>query len=853
MQERKRPEKNKALPELHSSVTEILVANGRAFQPFIRTFRYTGENISKANLGTLLGVFEIDDQSEDSAYIVNFLASVAKKEYFNNPRRGAIESFEAALHKINLALAELVKHGNVTWLGKFHGALGVLEKNNLHFSVSGHAIILLLRNGTIADISDGLASDESHIHPIKTFVEVSSGRLNTGDQVLVSTPELPALFGLEELNKHATRLGNERFTQFLKTALINELDMAGLLVADVSESVPSDETAAPEKKAPKSKPIRVNNVFSQSAFTPKSPDELPSVSEILVAQQEEKEDEYIDSKTGHIYVQGEATETSDRHPFLEGLLATLQEFPRTITILFRFLNKHLRRSKKQSVIFIENINEESRALGKKIARSVRRQGRKYHDAQEKRALEKKERENVLVQTTPPTPILPANTETKKAVSVVSDIPQPNIPMPQEYSLPHPEIKESSTIPITAPDSQLPHFLKEKLAQFYQKKETLKQSSPKFETARTETLSVLSKVFTQVKLLVLKGAHLGRKTYQRLSYFLRQRFAQIPATHTTKSGSQQIIERIVLLVRKYVSFRLLLITSAVLFVGISGAVWYFFTPTDLPQETTAPTLSENPLTTPGNQTAPPASGELSLLLTDIPGPIIASVILDDQVYAVTEKSIIAVNENKSFPLPGGSRAQFATAMDDLRLIFVYTENNHLYAFSPITKSFVENTLPLDSSVVVSGIDTYLTYLYVLDSTSDQVYRFPRADGGFGAGTPWLKESAAIENTAQLTVNETLFIGLDQAIIKGFFRGRNSTTFEIPNGGLSINDLYTHPGLANVYGLDATHKRILIWNQDGRLVKEISHDKLSEGITLSANEKQGEFFISTSNSLLSYKLR
>lgn len=74
------------------------------------------------------GIFEIDDSSEDSKYIVNFLFSVAKNEYFCNPRRGATESFEAALHKINVALAEIVKHGNIRWLGKLHGTIAILRE-----------------------------------------------------------------------------------------------------------------------------------------------------------------------------------------------------------------------------------------------------------------------------------------------------------------------------------------------------------------------------------------------------------------------------------------------------------------------------------------------------------------------------------------------------------------------------------------------------------------------------------------------------------------------------------------------------------------------------------------------------
>ncbi len=72
-------------------------------------------------------------------------------------------------------------------------------------------------------------------------------------------------------------------------------------------------------------------------------------------------------------------------------------------------------------------------------------------------------------------------------------------------------------------------------------------------------------------------------------------------------------------------------------------------------------------------------------------------------------------------------------------------------------------------------------------------------------------------------------------------------------MNIMSLYTLPGLANVYGLDAEHHRILIWNQDGRLIRELSHEKLTDGRTLSVNEKQGELFIGTTDTLLSYKLK
>lgn len=158
MAERKPPSKNTTAPVLERTVSDILVAENRSAEPFVKTFVLSGDNVTKMDLGTLVGVLEIEEKSEDSAYIVNFLASVAKKEYFSNPRRGPIESFEATLHKINVALTELVKHGNISWLGKLHGALGILEKNHFHFSVTGEGSILLFRGDSCMEISEGLAS-----------------------------------------------------------------------------------------------------------------------------------------------------------------------------------------------------------------------------------------------------------------------------------------------------------------------------------------------------------------------------------------------------------------------------------------------------------------------------------------------------------------------------------------------------------------------------------------------------------------------------------------------------------------------------------------------------------------------
>lgn len=841
MQEKKRQAKTPSIPELKSSVAEILVANGRSFQPFIRTFSYTGENVSKSSLGTLVGVFEIDEMSEDSAYIVNFLASVAKKEYFNNSRRGAIESFEAALHKINLALAELVKHGNVAWLGKFHGAIGVLEKNSLHFSVTGKANIILFRNNTLSDISEGLSSEESHAHPIKTFVEVSSGRLMLDDRIVITSPELLALFSLDDLTKNARRMDHDRFTQFLKTALVNELDMSGALIIDIHEEIAAPRPKTSKKQSAEATVEHVNNVFSQSAFSEKNGkaevlrEDAPLEEEMT---KEKEREEYVDSKTGHIYVQGAEPGTTRQNLQLERFLLGFQD---TASSFFSAQGKWLRKGKKQIILGFHILQEGSTVLGKRLSRTIRRQWRKQRAALKKKSAPLPEPELTPTAVAMPTP------------TFVSDIPRPKkeeapLPVPpQEEMIVLEEtfeevviLEEEKEVPRNT--GEVPQFMKEKLALFYrrERQQTIEPNALKTEA----TIEKAEKTLSLVQSFFIDLLRRTKTFFQELSLGEK-------AVH--------LLENISITSKKYWRYFTNLPSEKKRFVLIGGGallcgaiLGFFFLQPGTPREDTQ-TSQNQPSVLPETKKTDATSNDITTVLGTVSDAIITSVVLNDQAYAISTKSVITVSENRAFALPDGNTAKFAAAMDDLRLIFVYTESGRLYAFSPISKTFVENTLSLSEGARVAGIGTYLTYLYVLDSQNDQIYRFPRATGGFGAGTPWLRDTITIEDQAHLAVNETIFISPNSSTIEGFFRGRKSATLESPRDGLSVSSLYTYPDLINIYALDQEHQTLLVWNQEGKLLNTYSNEKLSEARSLSVDEKTNEAFIGTENSLLSFKLK
>ncbi|TXH02579.1 MAG: hypothetical protein E6R05_03945, partial [Candidatus Moraniibacteriota bacterium] len=306
-----RKREGKTLSSLRYAFHAITVGSGKHAEPYIIAFHHKSDNVAGRTLGTLFGFFEVEVHDEDAAYIVNFLASVAKKEYFANPRREVEDGFETTLHKVNVALAEIAKEGNISWLGHLHGVIAAISHDTMYFSATGDGVLSLSRDEMLRPISDGLADSLSEPHPLKTFTEVASGKLMDHDVLLALSPAVWTLFTPDDLKRNLARLGPEAFEQFLRTALINELPIAGAVMVSVtSESLPAPkkETTSPETAT------TLENVWSGRTF------EQARIARIQAAEQSmatkapaaapEREKEYIDTKTGHIYLQGE-TETAE--------------------------------------------------------------------------------------------------------------------------------------------------------------------------------------------------------------------------------------------------------------------------------------------------------------------------------------------------------------------------------------------------------------------------------------------------------------------------------------------------------------------------------------------------------------
>lgn len=777
---------DKKIPGLEPDFQEILVCRNPKDHPFIEIFTAKPENVFQENLGTIFGVFEITGALEDSSYIVNYLISVMKKEYFSRPKRGPIESFEAALHKANLALSKLASHGNVSWIGHLNAVCAVIEKNNLHISNTGTASALLLRSSSLTNISEG-GEEISEPNPLKTFQDVLSGRMENNDKLILTTDSIFEIFSMEEIKRSALKFSQSEFIQFLNTALINEMERASVLVIDMAEKKEEEEIILPEK-------VSALNAFSQESFQRTPPertlqqkqDEKKELIEELKVEYQKTKDGFVDKKTGHIYIKDGDTQYDSQTSKLEYVSSAKHKLSSASRNLFS--------------AFQESFGS---ALGK---------------LKSKRTLK---------------PEIASDSVSNESFH------QPPYQSPLT-------IKEE---PVKKPFS-----FKEKIGPIFEKTvQSLKNSfisiknvliykilTPAYQGAKKLTALLITKYKTR------KAASSNLPPTPSYSYLENPTKPKILsfAGNLLPSFSKikNIFENISLKQKIYAG---LAIVALII-------IPYFIVRYEKKSEESTP-ISETaqsiivPLENDKN-----VSRVESLNSVYQNKNVLSTVNINGKNFAVSINSIASLEDNKDYPLSQDfENADLVSQMDDLNFIFII-KNKKIASFSASAKKFQNNNISIPEEAEIVSARSYLTYLYILDSKNNQIYRYPRAEGGFGDKTDWLKEKADLSDAKDMAINDNVYI-TDGKNINKFFRGKKQEYAVEETATPIIPDkLYTKPASENLYVLDKTNSRIIKLDKDGKIISQFYNSEIASAENFSVDEEAGLIYISKSAEIKSFSM-
>lgn len=132
---------------------------------------------------------EDTDETSPARTLLDAVAAVLRDEYYRDPGREMLASFEAALTAANSRLAAAAERGDSDWLSNLHGAIAAFHARTLHVSRVGNSSLFLARRGRLTDIGEGLA-DPGIQNPRAAFMNIASGTVAEQDTLTLSGPQL---------------------------------------------------------------------------------------------------------------------------------------------------------------------------------------------------------------------------------------------------------------------------------------------------------------------------------------------------------------------------------------------------------------------------------------------------------------------------------------------------------------------------------------------------------------------------------------------------------------------------------------------------------------------------------------
>ncbi len=791
---------------LKMKLNEVFVAKSVKNRAYIEQFTHTSVNFTQKHLGTICGFFVIRNESKYNAHIVNVLTSEIKKEFFSVSRRSISEAFESALYKCNKVLTKLAEEGNTEWLGSIDGAVCAFDTSTIYFSVTGEASVYLIRDRNIINISEGLASQEAHEFPMKTFVDTSQGPLYEFDRVIVTSKELLHLISPAELKNNSIRFSDEEFNQLISTILKNESNLAATTIINVSKKTIKEPIINSETKLSNEEELNQQiNAFGADTFIQKEK-KSPEIDTNNKEEIEKKPKEnYTDKRTGHIYVKANKSSSEERTQFSV------------------ILNK----AKDVTSDLSYEIKTQSSKISYKLAKSSKK------TFEELKLFMKSERVKQVIPNTKK-----FLKEKSKQVSGITT-----------------KIKNQKKTLENKNKSQNEKKKKEK-------KDTEATPNPKIDTIiNTENVSVKN---SKNEEKTSKKKEIGKKIISQTkkikdkSKVLVNKFKE---KNDNKESKEDKTQNLKLLKNFFVTKRnkMIFVVSFVCFLILVPVVLDKIynkkqivlvkeDEIDVSDEKSSPNKDEKKSKNSQQTKEDKNTKEIGTKITDVSNTKLITPLTNGTVLITTTNSFIKIDKNnkkstKAIPKEYGNLV-LATYMSDLSYVFFITDKNTMYSYSPKVDKFekqkIKQTLNYKN---IKALNSYLTYIYTLEG--DKIKRFARIEGGFDKPVIWYK-GTSFTKTTSCSIDGDIYVANNKKL--SIFSQKNITNKHIDNN-TKVDIVYTDENSNLFWVLDKANKNLKAYDKKTlSLVNTIDNDILNKTTNIAV--KKNTVIISTNTSI--YKI-
>lgn len=295
---------------------------------------------------------------------------------------------------------------------------------------------------------------------------------------------------------------------------------------------------------------------------------------------------------------------------------------------------------------------------------------------------------------------------------------------------------------------------------------------------------------------------------------------------------------------------------ILFLLLILIVWFFLFFVFKKEKPTLSeeTISDNVNSEQKNNSSSQINSTTLKELIDLPEKVQFSTFLKKQLYFVSENNTfyqvdISNQEKpnlKKIDLPSEvSAIKNIVSMNDLNLVFLITEKE-IFSYSPVTEKILSNeisNLPTNKTASFS----YLTYLYLLDSSANQIVQYPRAGTGFGTQKNWLKEPADLNQAIDFSADDSIFVLFSDGKIVKYFRGKKITEFYLTKNNQKIISKKIQTSLDSewLFLLSPEQKTVFKTDKNGQIIQEWTSEQLGNSQKMEVDFKNKTIFVFTEN--------
>ena len=199
--------------------------------------------------------------------------------------------------------------------------------------------------------------------------------------------------------------------------------------------------------------------------------------------------------------------------------------------------------------------------------------------------------------------------------------------------------------------------------------------------------------------------------------------------------------------------------------------------------------------------------------------------------ISNKSFSKLNSDVTF---GEIKAANIVSSENGNMLFV-DSNSKMYTFDGTTINTIELKDKYQTELnkySISDINSYSQTLYLLDTNKQDILTIKKGTKEYGNVYSWLKSSWDFKGVTSMTIDGYIYTAKSNGLVEKFYRGYNRAfnLDEVTPKLQNIVKIYTDENTDNMYILDSTEKRFVIFNKNtGSLIGQYispSFDKLKD---------------------------